>query len=147
MTSWKRRSEVSPKTVLIVDDEPDLRSALYWRIKCAGYDVKMAANGEQGLQIANAEQPDLIITDVEMPGMNGHEMVRKLRSSWSTDDIPVIFLTAHGDFEEMKATLEKGADRYITKPANTEFLLITINTLIEEREARLKKAEQDELDK
>jgi len=114
--------------VLIVDDSPTNLQVLAACVKDS-YRVKVATNGEQCIQIANAEaKPDLILLDVEMPGMNGYEVCQKLKSCEKTADIPIIFVTGLlGDADEEKG-LALGAVDYITKPIRPAIVIARVKT-------------------
>lgn len=116
--------------ILIVDDERDILQALSMRLEAAGYEVMTAENGYKATSVISTESPDLIICDIAMPGMDGHEVARKIRGSPATADIPIIFLTARTELEEMKIAFEQKVDRYITKPVDPELLLMSIMALL-----------------
>ena len=116
--------------ILIVDDEPDILQALSMRLEAAGYEVITAENGYKAINAVSTESPDLIICDIAMPGMDGHEVARKIRRSPATAAIPIIFLTARTELEEMKIAFEQKVDRYITKPVDAELLLMSIMALL-----------------
>ena len=103
-------------TVLVVDDEPDVLKIVSAALRKGPYEIIEAVNGKEALEKTHREQPDLIITDVMMPEMNGFELCRKLRSSLQTGSIPIIMLTAKSDLESELEGLDAGADDYMTKP-------------------------------
>lgn len=113
--------------LLIVDDEPVNIQTLYelFRQEC---EVFIATNALQGLEICDNNPPDLILLDVVMPGMNGLEMCRQLKSSQRTRDIPVIFVTAYGNPEEETRCLDAGAVDFILKPFNCAVVRARVNT-------------------
>ncbi|UKT65201.1 hybrid sensor histidine kinase/response regulator transcription factor [Pedobacter mucosus] len=118
--------------LLLVEDNIDLRRFL--EIKLSGlYRVTSANNGAEGLKLAKSIIPDLIISDVMMPLMNGIEMLDKLRHNDITSHIPVIMLTAKSSIESQIEGLKYGADIYLTKPFHTDFLLAAIDNLITSR--------------
>lgn len=118
--------------LLIVEDNPDLRGFL--EIKLNGlYRVVSANDGVEGLALAKALLPDLIISDVMMPRMDGIQMLDHLRNNEATSHIPVIMLTAKSSIESQIEGLKYGADIYLTKPFHTDFLLASINNLITSR--------------
>lgn len=104
------------QTILVVDDMPDIVKMLSKRLEHWGYRVVTASSGEEGLAVAEAEHPDVILLDVLMPKMKGREVCARLKSNPTTKDIPVIFLTALGLADHVKSGLELGADDYIIKP-------------------------------
>ncbi len=101
--------------VLIVDDDPSVRDLLQMYFEKEHYTVRTAANGEEAMAAVIAQPPDLIILDIMLPGQDGYEICRQLRSQ---SNIPIIFLTARDDEIEPIIGLELGADDYITKPFN-----------------------------
>lgn len=102
--------------VLIAEDEPDIRGLVVYSLEYAGYEVIEALNGEEAIELAVRERPDLILLDVRMPRMNGYEACAVLRAQESTREIPVVFLSARGQEAEIKHGLELGAEEYILKP-------------------------------
>ncbi len=104
-----------PKRILAVDDEPHIRRIVQVALQKVGYTVVTAANGIEGLELA-ASHPDLIILDVQMPYMDGFELLKTLRENPQTSDIPVIMLTAKSEDEDVIHGWESGADSYLTKP-------------------------------
>jgi putative two-component system response regulator len=115
-------------TVLVVDDTPDNLSLISGLLK-DDYKVKVANSGEKALRIAAADNtPDLILLDIMMPEMDGHEVCRRLKASAQTRDIPVIFLTAKAEVEDEKQGFELGAVDYITKPISPPIVLARVKT-------------------
>ncbi len=121
------------RKILIVEDNQDIRSYLRKNLT-EKYQVLEAENGYEGLETALAEVPDLIITDIMMPVMDGIVLSEKLKSHQSTDHIPIIMLTAKGEADSRMKGLETGADDYIAKPFNTQELLTRVSNLIRQRE-------------
>jgi len=119
-------------TLLIVDDNDDLREFISSRLS-ASYRILQACNGQEGLAIALTRLPDLIVSDVMMPVMNGLEMTKKLKSNHLTKSIPVILLTAKSGKRETVSGLQSGADDYLTKPFDTSELITRVNGLINSR--------------
>lgn len=119
-------------TLLIIEDNTDIR--MYLKILFSSlYNILLAENGLQGLDIARRELPDLIITDIMMPGMNGFECCRALKEDLNTCHIPIILLTALSEEEDVKKGIELGADEYIYKPFNPEILRLKVKHLIKSR--------------
>lgn len=126
-------SEINKPSVLVIEDNQDMRDYITENIK-GDYRVLTAKDGEQGVEIAIAEIPDLIISDVMMPKMDGYEVTHQLRQNQLTNHIPIVLLTARGDRESrLKGWFEK-ADEYLTKPFDTEELKIRLNSLLEIRD-------------
>jgi two-component system KDP operon response regulator KdpE len=107
-------------TVLVVDDEAQLRRALRVNLKARGYDVEVAEDGRTGLELAAKRQPDLVIVDLGLPDIDGVDVVRGLRG-WTT--VPIIVLSARTEQAEKVAALDAGADDYVTKPFGMDELL------------------------
>jgi CheY-like chemotaxis protein len=110
------RKKKRKQTVLIVDDDADLRATVEMRFSMAGFEVLQAGSGEEGLKLAAKSRPAAVILDVNMPGIDGYETCRRLRASRKTRDIPVIMLTACTRIGELEEGLRAGADTYLTKP-------------------------------
>ena len=108
--------EESKSTILIVDDEASGRDTLESILEPEGYTLVMAENGYQAIDKALAIQPDVILLDVMMPGMNGFEVCRRIRSEKQLAEIPILFLTALDDRKSLLSGLEAGADDFISKP-------------------------------
>ena len=115
-------------SVLIVDDEPVNVDLLEQELADAGYRTLSAASGEQAIEIAARDKPDLILLDVMMPGIDGYEACRRLKAAEATRPIPVIFLTALSDSFEKVRGFGAGAVDYVTKPFDLEELLARIRT-------------------
>lgn len=114
------------KKILMIDDEPDFVEMVRMRLEANGYEVCTASAGEEGLKVAQAENPHLILLDVMMPGMDGFQVLRKLRSMPDTKYIPVIMLTARGESKAIFKAQEEGVTDYLIKPCDAPALLETI---------------------
>ncbi len=126
-------AEASQKPViLVVEDNTDVRRYIAEPLE-SDYSVVEAKNGEEGIEKARALIPDLIVSDIMMPGKDGYELCRTLKKDIKTSHIPTILLTAKASEESVVQGLETGADDYITKPFNTHILLTRIKNLIELR--------------
>ncbi|MBI2267434.1 MAG: response regulator [Armatimonadetes bacterium] len=121
--------------ILVVDDDPSIQKLLKAHLSLAGFEVIHALNGEDGLKVAVADRPDLILLDVMMPGMKGFEVCQQLKSQEETGDIPVIFLTSLSAFQERMEGLKSSADDYIAKPFVRSELLARIRALLRTRES------------
>ena len=118
------------KRILVIDDDPDLRTAVEMRFSAAGFEVLPAAGGEEGLELARRKQPAAIILDINMPGLDGLETCRRLRAGERTRNIPVVMLTARTRVGELEEGLQAGADTYLTKPFDGPELLAEVKQLI-----------------
>lgn len=103
-------------TILVVDDEPNIRSALEYNLKHDGFTVYLAENGLDGLRMARKKKPDLILLDWMMPEMDGIQVIDELKKHTETKKIPVFMLTAKGTISDVEQGYDVGADVYITKP-------------------------------
>ena len=115
--------------VLIVEDEKDVREMLRLNLKVGGFDVLEAQNGAEGLAIAKAELPSVVILDLMMPEMSGMEVCRALRRNPATSRIPILMLTAKSTEGDKVAGLEVGADDYVTKPFSPRELLLRVRAV------------------
>ena len=118
------------KKILVIDDEPDTLRLVALVLKRQGYDVVTATEGKEGIKKAVTERPDLIILDVMMPGMDGFEVAKVLRSAKETSQLPILMFTAKGQLEDKLKGFEVGADDYITKPAHPAELLMRVKKLL-----------------
>ncbi len=114
------------KKILAADDEPHILRVVKDKLSNAGLTVLTAVNGEEALQTALREKPDLILLDVMMPKMNGFDVCRKLRAEKSFATTPILLLTARGQEVDKKMGLEAGATEYIPKPFSPRQLLQTV---------------------
>jgi DNA-binding response OmpR family regulator len=130
---FKSKKKTSQIKVLIVDDEPDLVSTVEYRLKFADCQVVTASNGEEGLKRAGDEQPDVILLDTNMPVMDGHEMLRRLRADATLKDTPVIMLTARCEPADVAAASEHGVSDYVTKPFDFAELADKIQRALKDR--------------
>jgi diguanylate cyclase (GGDEF)-like protein len=116
--------------ILVVDDEKHIRKIVRFQLEKAGYTVETAEDGVQALKAVEASPPDLILLDLMMPNMDGHEVCRHLKADYQTGHIPVIMVTAKANLENKLQGLEDGANDYIAKPfAMTELLMRVKNVL------------------
>jgi len=120
--------------ILTADDDEDILKVLEKRLTGAGYDVAKARDGQEAVEYAHKERPDLIIIDVTMPKMNGFEAAKALRSSLETAVIPIILLTGRQDKDSELKGINAGADDYITKPFDADKLLARVKMLLRRKE-------------
>jgi DNA-binding response OmpR family regulator len=128
--------ETKNQTVLIIDDDEDIRHFIANTLSTS-FKVLTASDGREGLEIATAEMPDIVLCDVMMPHITGLELCKKLKSNIKTGHIPIILITSRALSMQIQEGFNAGADEYITKPFRTSLLLLKINTLLQNRE-RLK---------
>ncbi len=116
--------------ILVVDDEIYIVHILDFSLGMEGYEVLTALDGEQALEKARAQHPDLVVLDIMMPKLDGYETCKMLKGDATTRDIPVILLSAKGRNVDQKIGFEVGADDYITKPFSPRKLVERINALL-----------------
>ncbi len=102
--------------ILVAEDERDIRDLIAFTLRFAGYEVITVENGEEAVNTAYVEMPDLILMDVRMPRMTGYEACQKMKADAQLKDIPVVFLSAKGQEAEIRTGLEAGAMEYLLKP-------------------------------
>lgn len=124
------------RRVLLIEDNEANRDMLSRRLARRGYQISIATDGRQGIAAAQAEQPDLILMDMNLPEIDGWEATRFLKSQPTTRHIPVIALTAHAMVSDRQRALEVGCDDYDTKPVELSRLLSKIAALIERENQR-----------
>jgi len=117
-------------TILIVEDNEMNRDMLSRRLERKGYDILLAVDGEQGLAVARADTPDLILMDMSLPVMDGWEATRRLKADHALKHIPVIALTAHAMANDREKAIEAGCDDYDTKPIELLRLLEKMEALL-----------------
>lgn len=125
-----KTADTEPGRILVIEDEPSLQALLRVQLERAGFSVDVAGDGEKGLAAVDATAPDLILMDVMMPGMDGHEVCRRLKSNFRTRQIPIIMLTARAAQEDKLLGLRQGANDYITKPYEYQELLMRVRNLL-----------------
>lgn len=124
-----RESNLS-KRLLIVDDDPNLLRAVAACLRGEGYEIDTARSGDEALIQIAQRLPDLIVSDIRMPRMDGYALARQLRSNPRTDLIPVIFLTAKDESSERIAGIRSGVDAYLTKPFEPDELVAVIANIL-----------------
>jgi DNA-binding response OmpR family regulator len=126
-------TEPDSKTVLIADDDADIRELVAYRMRRSGYAVLEAANGEEALELATGERPDLAILDVMMPRLDGFEVARRLRAQDETAGIPIILLTARAQDADVARGFGAGADDYLRKPFSPQELAMRVQAILGRR--------------
>ncbi|HEY7914160.1 MAG TPA: response regulator [Blastocatellia bacterium] len=126
-----------PDKILVVDDSDDTREMMAKLLEMESYSVVTAGDGQIGLEVAEAELPDLIITDIHMPNLNGIEMIRILREHPMLQSIPIMAITAYGSAVASEA-LQMGADYATSKPVEFETLIGGIKTLLSRNNSSFK---------
>jgi DNA-binding NarL/FixJ family response regulator len=123
------------RRLLVVDDDPGLLRAVAETLRAEGYEVTTARRGAEALVSIAESLPDLIVSDIRMPGMDGYELVRHLRSSARTKLIPIIFLTAKDETADRIAGFRSGVDAYLTKPFEPDELLAVVANILKRVES------------
>jgi len=117
-------------TLLVIEDDPDIVELLRYNLEREGFRVVIAADGEKGLSEAARLQPDLVLLDLMLPGLDGLEVCRRLRGQDGTRGIPVLILTAKGEEADIVVGLEMGADDYLSKPFSSRELVARVRALL-----------------
>lgn len=125
------QASAATASVLVVDDEELNRDLLSRRLLRAGFDVEVAADGEQALALVDAMSIDLVLLDVMMPGISGYTVLERLRERYSADSLPVIMVTARTDSSDIVGALERGANDYVSKPIDFSELKARIDTQLQ----------------
>ncbi len=127
---------MAKENILIVDDEEDVLELVRYNLDKNGYNTETATTGEEALAKARAKLPDLVILDLMLPGIDGLEVCKKLKSDVKTQYIPVIMLTAKGEEADIVTGLELGADDYVTKPFSPKVLVARVRRILHRTIAR-----------
>lgn len=118
------------ETIIVIEDEHDIRELIAYNLESEGYKVLKAPAGVEGIELARAKTPDLVLLDIMLPDIDGLEVCRKLKREESTKDIPVIMLTAKSEDSDVISGLELGAEDYITKPFSPRVLIARIRAVL-----------------
>jgi DNA-binding response OmpR family regulator len=119
-----------PARVLVVDDDPQVLRLMRVNLELEGYDVVSAPDGEEALEAVLERRPDVVVCDVMMPGIDGLTVLRTLRANPRTSKIPFVVVSAKAQRADVKAALDLGADKYITKPFDPQELLDAVENLL-----------------
>lgn len=131
-------------TILVVEDEEDLRNIVIYNLNREGYETVGVESGEEGLELAISQKPDLIILDLMLPGMSGMDVCRQIKQNRDTRKLPIIIVSAKGEESDIVSGLELGADDYLTKPFSPRILLARVGTVL--RRSEQKTTELDEIE-
>ncbi len=118
------------KRILICDDDPAILRVLQVNLEVEGYETLLAHHGEEALEIATREKPDLIILDIMMPRLDGYQTCERLKAADDTKDIPVVFLSAKAQASDIEKGKTYGVEEYLTKPFDPDTLVETIERLL-----------------
>lgn len=122
--------------ILVAEDERDIRELINFTLMFAGHTVTQAANGAEAVELVAQLKPDLIMMDVRMPRLTGYEACRQIKQMEGVKDIPVVFLSAKGQDEEIQTGIEAGAVAYILKPFSPEDLTRQVADILKQQDAR-----------
>lgn len=132
--------------LLLVDDEPALREAVKAYLENFGFTVDVATNGEEGWQMVQQNHPELVITDVMMPGVDGYQLLKRLREDPQFKPLPVVFLTARGMTSDRIQGYQARCDAYLSKPFDPDELVAIVENLLERRTAAQETEEPEDID-
>ena len=121
---------MTKEKILVVDDEEDILELVRYNLSREGYKIICASSGEEGLKTAKSENPDLIVLDLMLPGVDGLDVTRRLKGDDTTRKIPIVMLTAKGEESDIVTGLELGAEDYITKPFSTKVLVARVRAVL-----------------
>ena len=130
----QKKEDTQSCTLLIVDDNKDLTDYLSSALKGKFKEIRVAYDGEEALRICHESSPDIIVSDIQMPRMNGYELCKHIKEDLAISHIPVILLTARNDEESQLFGYKNGADAYLTKPFEVDILYTVIQSQLENRE-------------
>ncbi len=116
--------------ILVVEDDPEIRELLGYSLAKEGWSLAMASDGEEGLRLLSASRPDCVVLDIMLPGMDGLELLRRIKAEPTNRRLPVIMTTAKGEDADVVAGLELGADDYVVKPYSPRVLAARIRAAL-----------------
>ena len=125
-----------PKKVLVIDDDADITKALTVRLGAAGYELVLAPDGITGLETARVEKPDVILLDIRMPGIDGFEVNRRLKTIPELAEVPVVFLSAHAQRAVRQEAWAAGGECFLPKPYDAGQLMAVIEAVTGRTESR-----------
>jgi len=118
------------KKILIAEDERDIRDLVSFTLQFAGYKVVAAADGQEAVELALKERPDMILMDVRMPRLSGYEACKRIKAEPNLKDVPVVFLSAKGQDTEIRLGMDAGAQEYVVKPFAPAELVEKVKALL-----------------
>ena len=121
---------MSKKKILLIEDTPETIDIIRKVLSNNNYDVFISTDGESSIEKADMNKPDLILLDILMPGIDGYETCKRLKENKSTKDIPVVFLSAYANKDEIRQGLALGADEYLTKPISPDVLADRVSYIL-----------------
>jgi DNA-binding response OmpR family regulator len=123
-------------SILIAEDEPDIREFLSIALQINGFNVITARNGEEAVALTSSHRPDLVLLDVRMPKVSGYQACETLKRSSDTREIPIVFLSAFANKDEVQQGLALGAEAYLTKPIAPDILVQRVNEVLQRIKTR-----------
>ena len=114
------------KVILVVEDEQEVRKTIVEVLENNGYDVFQSGDGQEAISYLRTYTPDLVISDIMMPNVDGYEVLKYIKNNPATESVPLIFLTAKAEFQEIQKGLEYGADQYLLKPFRMKDLITAV---------------------
>lgn len=133
--------------IIVADDSADMRHLLSTLLVERGHTVQIADNGFRAMELMKTQQPDLLVLDIIMPGLDGYGVLREMKNQGIRDDIKILILSAKTSEADIVKGYKLGADRYVTKPFGADELLNTIQTMIDSQKQDLRGRTEEELDK
>lgn len=127
---------MSHRKILVIEDDENIQELVKYNLEKDGFDVLSSLVGEEGLDIASSEQPDLILLDLMLPGIDGLDVCRILKSDSRTEQIAIVMMTAKGEESDIVVGLELGADDYVTKPFSPKVLLARIKAVLRRKSGK-----------
>ena len=137
--------DMDMKKILVIDDEKAVRQTVVRTLRKCGYEVLEAADGKNGLELARARLPDLVLSDIMMNDLDGFDVLHSLRSRPATSTIPIILMTGVGDDQSMRCGMEQGADDYLPKPFSSDTLCEAVRARLERQHIVQERAKENEL--
>ena len=127
----RKQKNKPPRSLLVVEDEPNIVVSLRFLMERAGFEVRVASDGEAALRAIEAQHPDVVLLDVMLPERDGYSVCRAIREQPDCADVRIVMLTAKGRAEDRDMGMAAGADEYVVKPFSTRDLVQTVMTLVE----------------
>jgi two-component system phosphate regulon response regulator PhoB len=135
MTTTRTNHKATPARILVVEDERDISALVAYHLTKEGYRVRTAEGGQEALEAAEGERPDLLILDLMLPGFSGYDVLQEMRRRAALMDVPVIVLTARREEADRVKGLELGADDYVTKPFSPRELILRVGAVLRRSQA------------
>ena len=121
------------ETILVIEDEEDILELIRYNLDREGYQVICAESGEKGLEIAKRQRPDLLLLDLMLPGLDGLEVCKRLKTDGAVANLPIVMVTARGEEADVVTGLELGAEDYVTKPFSPRVLVARVRAVLRRR--------------